>query len=168
MGYDATMSYGADNSLNTSATGWPVNNVNDQLNGFLGWYRQNVRPQELDPPQGSMRPPGGRGAVGQQIRHTPPGMTMGRQGGDVQGQLQALQLQKLRQEMQMQSAKPSDFGQMRADRYGNWGTFVDPKDIPAALQGTIMGGQYGDISNWDSSNPMITGPQQFGSGKYRT
>lgn len=70
-------------------------------------------------------------------------------------------------EAMLAMAKPKDFGEMRADRYGNWGTFVDPANIPAALQGTIMGGQYGDISNWDSSNPMITGPQQAIAKKYQ-
>jgi hypothetical protein len=53
------------------------------------------------------------------------------------------------------------------NQQGNWGTFVDPADIPANLQHSIMGGMYGSPGNWDTSNPSITGPQQWGTGKYQ-
>jgi hypothetical protein len=61
---------------------------------------------------------------------------------------------------------PADFGRENMDKYGNWGTFVDPANIPAGLQDKIMGGQYGRTDNWDSSNPEIMGPQQWKTGKY--
>ena len=38
---------------------------------------------------------------------------------------------------------PGDFGAMRMNQTGNWGTFVDPANIPANLQDKIMGGMYG-------------------------
>lgn len=61
---------------------------------------------------------------------------------------------------------PSQFGRWMMNHTGNWGTFVDPADIPASLQGTIMGGMYGQGTNWDTSNPSIMGPQQLSTGKY--
>jgi hypothetical protein len=61
---------------------------------------------------------------------------------------------------------PRSLGRHQMNHMGNWGTFVDPADIPAGLQDTIMGGFYGQAGNWDSSNPSILGPQQWKTGKY--
>lgn len=61
---------------------------------------------------------------------------------------------------------PGQFGRLMMNQTGNWGTFVDPADIPAGLQGTIMGGMYGQGTNWDTTNPNIMGPQQLSTGKY--
>jgi hypothetical protein len=63
-------------------------------------------------------------------------------------------------------AKPADFGRWMMNQTGNWGTQVDPSLIPASLQGTIMGGMYGQGTNWDTSNPNIMGPRQFAIGQY--
>lgn len=71
-----------------------------------------------------------------------------------------------REQRDLANAKPSQFGRWQMNHTGNWGTFVDPANIPASLQGTIMGGMYGQAGNWDSSNPSITGPQQWNTGKY--
>jgi hypothetical protein len=64
------------------------------------------------------------------------------------------------------STTPRSLGRFQMDQQGNWGTFVDPADIPAGLQDKIMGGQYGSPGNWNMSNPSIAGPQQWGTGKY--
>lgn len=61
---------------------------------------------------------------------------------------------------------PRSLGRFQMNQFGNWGTFVDPLDIPAGLQDKIMGGFYGGTGNWDSSNPSIMGPQQWRTGKY--
>ncbi len=61
---------------------------------------------------------------------------------------------------------PASFGRLQMNHTGNWGTFVDPANIPVGLQDKIMGGMYGQSTNWDSSNPSIMGPQQFSSQKY--
>ena len=61
---------------------------------------------------------------------------------------------------------PASFGRLQMNHTGNWGTFVDPANIPVGLQDKIMGGMYGGSTNWDSSNPSITGPQQLSTGKY--
>lgn len=63
--------------------------------------------------------------------------------------------------------RPKDFGRWQMGSRGGWGHFVDPANIPAGLQDKIMGGFHGEMANWDSSNPQITGPQQWGTGKYR-
>lgn len=65
-----------------------------------------------------------------------------------------------------QPQTPEAYGRFQMNNQGGWGTFVDPARIPAHLQGTIMGGFYGSGQNWDTSNPSITGPQQFATGKY--
>lgn len=64
------------------------------------------------------------------------------------------------------SVTPRQLGRFQMNHTGNWGTMVDPADIPAGLQDQIMGGFYGLSTNWDSSNPSIMGPQQWRTGKY--
>jgi hypothetical protein len=61
---------------------------------------------------------------------------------------------------------PAALGRFQMNHTGNWGTFVDPANIPAHLQDSIMGGFYGQAGNWDTSNPSIMGPQQWKTGKY--
>lgn len=59
------------------------------------------------------------------------------------------------------SVTPRSLGRFQMNQTGNWGTFVNPADIPAGLQDTIMGGFYGEPGNWDTSNPSILGPMQW-------
>lgn len=111
---------------------------------------------------------GGGGGGGGGIARAPVASrpVLGSAPAGIDSELDYAQKRRALIEAQSGAPKPSDFGRENMDKYGNWGTFVDPAGIPADLQDKIMGGQYGRTDNWDSANPSIMGPQQWKTGKY--
>ena len=57
--------------------------------------------------------------------------------------------------------KPSDFGRMQANNIGDWGTYVNPADVPVALQDSIKGGFY-SFGNAAGIAPMYPGMVKHG------
>lgn len=78
-----------------------------------------------------------------------------------QRQMQELQLGAARQAIRNENAKPSDFGRMQANNIGDWGNYVNPADVPVALQDKIKGGFY-SFGNAAGIAPLYPGMVKHG------
>lgn len=140
----------------TTGAGYPNGGNNDLLEFFKRLaQRQMAGQRPVGPPQmagGGARPP------------RPP--TTG--GPPMERPSQGPQVYHGEQDYGPYGPTPEQLSDgMRMNSHGQWGTFVDAAKIPAALQDKIRGGLYGGTGNWDTSNPQIMGPNQWGAANYQ-